>query len=158
MFEEKNDDGEWETKEDVPDNDVYEELQFQNDINWEDFQIELEGFLIGHSWLVMGSVGLWTGRHSAGKVISSFVELCDVWKDCDYLNIYDENGHLYIECSHHDGTNYFELKRLTDKGEEFINNRVYEDDRETHIKAFNCNLFTALPHYAHTEYGCKKYA
>jgi len=55
-------------------------------------------------------------------------------------------------------TNYFELKRLTDKGDEFINSHWYDSDEETHTKAFKCNLFTALPHYAHTEWGCKKYA
>jgi hypothetical protein len=158
LFDEKNDDEQWKNKEEIPDNDVWEEMNFQNEINWEDFEIEFTQFIQGNQWLVCGSFGGWRGRQAAGSLISSFRELSVAWQDCDYIDIYDENGHLYIKCSHHDGTNYYELKRVTPKGYEFLSNNYYKPDEETHEKAFNCNLFTALPHYAHTVWGCKKYA
>lgn len=51
--------------------------------------------------------------------------------DCDYFRIYDENGHMYLTCSHHDGTNHFEIKIVTEKG------------------------YTVLPRFAEKIYGCK---
>ena len=40
--------------------------------------------------------------------------MTEVWS-LRTLKRYDVNGHLYLNASHHDGTNRFEIKRLTER-------------------------------------------
>ena len=78
----------------------------------------------------IGSVGLWHGTYEV-KERDEFWKLFDkAMTDCDYFKIYDENGHMYLTCSHHDGTNHFEIKIVTEKG------------------------YTVLPRFAEKVYGC----
>ena len=131
-------------------------------IEWADERQNLHTFFNGDSWLAMGSVGLWTGNHAAGTVFDNWDEFFhSATKDCDYWEIWDENGHLYMRCSHHDGTNYFEIKRLSRRGVEVLENWEFDYTNETpeeimHETLWGCNLFSGLPHFAHTVYGCPK--
>ena len=56
--------------------------------------------------------------HKGGKTMSKIT----IYNSLDYLDnpddveIYDENGHLFIRTTHHDGSNLFEVKALTDAG------------------------------------------
>jgi hypothetical protein len=156
LFAEYGEDNEWNSPEDIPDDIVWKEIYNEQDICWDASRRDLERFFDGDNFLIYGTFGSWRGSLSAGKVISSFAELSDAWKDCDYLKLYDENGHFYIECSHHDGTNYYEVKRITAKGMELLDPWNLHDE-QTHIKIFHCNIFSALPHYAHKVFGVKKY-
>ena len=61
-----------------------------------------------------------------------FVEF---FKDCAYVKIWDENGHLYLTCSHHDGTCHFEIKEITDEGYEYYDRWNYGcDNRNRSIR------------------------
>lgn len=138
---------------------VWDEVRFQEEINWEDVEAELTAFIDRHGdWLVKGYFGGWRGNQAGGKIISSFSELSGCWEGCDYIEFTDVNGHFYIKCSHHDGTNSYELKRLTQKGSEYAENHYYESDREVHEKIFNSNFLSALPHFAKEVWGCKESA
>ena len=104
----------------------YEEMQ--ND--WDNEKEMLEDFFDGKEVEFIGSVGRWNGVYK-GKARGDFWKLFDdAMTDCDYFRIYDENGHMYLTCSHHDGTNHFEIKVVTDKG------------------------YTVLPRYAEKVFGC----
>lgn len=145
----------WTSTKDVPDQDVWEQVANNEQWSWEDESTVMKDFFASDYFLLQGSVGTWQGRKAAGGIISSFDELSRVWEDCDYLHIYDEGGHFYIECSHHDGTNYFEVKRLTDHGYNFLvdTNSDRYHDRESHELAFESNFYTSLPHFAREVYG-----
>ena len=130
--------------------------------DWSDENARLREFFAGNSWLAMGTVGRWTGKHAAGTVFASWDEFFQgATKDCDYWKIWDENGHFYFRCSHHDGTNCFEIKRLSRRGVEVLENWEFDYTDETpeeivHETLWGCNLFSGLPHFAHTVYGCPK--
>ena len=147
----------------ITDDMIMDEMYRLEELCWEDEQNNLESFFNDGNWLVVGTLGLWDGRHDGGKVCNSFREISRAWDDCNYIKLWDENGHFYIECSHHDGTNCFEVKRLTNKGYELFDNWNYgnygndKTEREIHKMLWNCNLYTALPHYCHKVYGCKKH-
>lgn len=152
-------DEKWETMDDIPDNDVYQRVSDDEDWNWRDIEVELKHFM-GKStfgFLLCGNIGRWNGTFAGGYFVKEFKDLYDCWRDCDYIKIYDENGHLYITCSHHDGTNHYELKELTWRGSKYKDDHYYDmDDRELHEKLWNSNFYTRLPHYAHKVWGCKK--
>lgn len=89
---------------------------------------DLERFFNGEStWILQGTCGCWNGNHKVGMIFEDFEEMLNkAAKDCDYIHLYDKNGHLYLKCSHHDGTNYYEIKKVTDRGVEYLAN--WEDN------------------------------
>ena len=63
----------------------------------------------------------------------------------DYNKVYWQDKNLKIKAIHHDGTNHFIIKKLTDRGIEFYNNHYYDyDDRTMHQKLFKD------AHYSHS--------
>lgn len=154
LFDECND-GQWEKPEDIPDSTVWDEVNEENDINWQEFRREMATFLESGSFLLVGTVGRWNGTYAGGTYVETFGDIQRFWTDCDYVKVYDKGGHLYFEGSHHDGTNYAELRRVTRKGQELrerLENK-WESDREIHAKIFKCNIYSALPHFARDVYG-----
>jgi hypothetical protein len=151
-------DEKWETMADIPDEEVYREVQIDEEFDWDDLKVELGHFIEKSEYglLLCGEVGRWNGTSSGGCYVNKFDDLYKFWKDCDYIKIYDERGHLHIKASHHDGNNYAELKELTQKGVEYRDSHRWDSDREVHEKLWNSNFFTRLPHYAHKVWGCKK--
>lgn len=157
LFTEYNEDNKWKTLDDIPDNEVFEELSFEDEANWDDAKEQLESFFDGHGYfLLQGTCGRWNGQRRGGYIFNSFKELANAWQDCDYIEIYDENGHFNIKCSHHDGDNYYEVKRLSYRGYDYADNHYSESDEVIHDKLWNSNFYTSLPHFTHVVYGCKK--
>lgn len=159
LMESRGDDNDWETIDDIPDNEVWDEMSFNEQIDWEEVTSELKRFFDDEEILVIGSVGRWDGTYAAGKVIS-YNELWKCWNDCDYVEIYDEDGHFYINASHHDGNNHFEVKLLTEEGRDYYSrwNENWNDSRseqEIHTKLAESSCYTHVPHFAREVYGCK---
>ena len=143
----------------IPDSAIYDEIYDMLKMYWDDEKSMMEDFFDGKTLLVCGTCGTWRGNLAAGKVIA-YDELWKCWKDCDYISIYDEGGHFYIKASHHDGTNHFEVKLLTEKGAEYYDRweNSYTDrrsEREIHEALWNNAHYTHIPHYAREVYGCK---
>ena len=107
----------YESIEEISEDTIWGEIYLMLDDYWTDEQYNIEEYLSGKSLLVCGSVGRWDGRFAAGKIVS-VDKLWDCLNDCGYWEVYDEGGHLHIRGSHHDGSNHFEVKVLTDKGAE----------------------------------------
>ena len=158
LFEEYGEEEGWETEDDVPDDRVTDEVDTQSEWNWDDFKVEFGRFLgdSNNGFLLVGTCGLWNGTYDGGCYVNKFDDLYKFWEGCDYIKVYDEGGHLYVKASHHDGTNYAELKELTCKGNSYADNHYWDSDRDVHKVLWNSNFYTRLPHYAHRVWGCKK--
>lgn len=106
-----------------------------------------------------GAIGRWNGTHT-GFDIGDFDDLFSKYTvDCDYFEIYDDDGALYIRCSHHDGTNLFQVLTLTNKGARTFDDWQYSygkyaklDDKEIHKLLLNRKL-THVPQVAKKVYG-----
>ena len=158
LFEEYGEDEGWETEDDISDDRVSNEVYAQSEFEWDDFKVEFGKFLKDsyNGFLLVGTCGCWDGTYNGGCYVNKFDDLYKFWNGCDCIKVYDENGHLYIEASHHDGTNYAELKELTCKGSNYVLNHSWDSDREVHETLMSSNFYTRLPHYAHKVWGCKK--
>lgn len=158
LFEEYAEDEGWESEDDISDERVNQEVYDQSEFAWDDFKYEFDSFLQNSQtgFLLCGDVGTWRGSMAGGCYVDKFDDLYKFWDSCDYIKVYDDGGHLYIKASHHDGTNYAELKELTKKGVEYKDNHYWDSDQEVHEKLFNSNFYTKLPHYAHKVWGIKK--
>jgi hypothetical protein len=150
----------WASESEVPESEVYEELRFEYETAWEEEERLLISFFNEGTFLMKGTIGRWNGNYEGGKIVSSFKEMAELWKDCDDIKLYDCNGHFYITASHHDGTNYMEVKKLTAKGERYAEAHSYMYDKELHTRLWKDSHYTILPHFAENVYGLprKEYA
>lgn len=149
LFEEYGEDEDWESPEDVPDDEVWNHIQDEEQHWWDDVQDELSRLIDGKKFILKGSCGRWNGPRAAGAIIESFKDLSPAWTDCDYINLTDNNGHFHIKCSHHDGDNNFELRELTKTGREYLERHGDTmDDRELHTKLFEDSHYSKLPQFA----------
>ncbi len=157
--------GYYSTAEEIPESEIWEEVANMEQIWFDDERTMMEEFFSGKTLLVCGSVGRWNGRFAAGKVIE-YDDLWKCWSDCDYIGIYDEGGHFYIKASHHDGTNIYEVKVLTEKGAELYSDWDYGwsgsrwdqlglSEREVHERLWKNAKYSHIPHYAREVFGCK---
>ena len=88
-------------------------------------------------YIVLADLGLWNGRFDGGKIITG---LWNAISKCfeDYNEIYEEGGRLKVTAHHHDGTNYFQIKELTERGKGYAERHEWDmSDRELHQKLFN---------------------
>lgn len=142
------------------DTDIWDEIYFIDNMNWSQTEDELETFFSEGTWIMQGAVGRWNGTYATGIIFTDITEAFNkATKDCDYIHIYDENGHLYLQCSHHDGTNLFEIKKLTNKGIEYLENweQNWNDKRtEQYVHNQIMKRYSVLPHFVHEVYGCPK--
>nr|DAQ41317.1 MAG TPA: hypothetical protein [Caudoviricetes sp.] len=144
-----------ESPDDVTDSDVWDEVNETEQIAWdEDVQNGLIDFLSDKTVIFQGTIGRWNGNFPGGEIGDFDTLLYEFIKDCDYIHIYDDKGHLYISATHHDGTNSVEVKILTEKGVELYDE--WENDEgvfsnlsemEIHTKIMNDNKFSEIPNF-----------
>lgn len=140
---------------------LYSEIRENDSLNWEAVQNELEGYFDDkYKCIIFGTVGRWNGTFVSGTVFEGD-ELMDILskalKDCDYISITDENGHLYVSGTHHDGDVSYEIRILTEKGVKYLENweEKWDDNRtEQYVHNQIVKYYSVLPHFAKKVYGC----
>lgn len=151
-------------KEEITESMIFDKRDTLNDEDWELAKECLKEFFLDYTgkWIMSGNLGLWCGKYHAGIVFDTFDDFFyKAIKDCAYWKFWDENGHLYFQCSHHDGTNWFEIKQMTECGEKYLDNWEYgswDDERtERDIHDRIMKVYSRLPRFAEKVYGCKRY-
>lgn len=151
-------DNEWvDNKDDITENMLWQWRNEQMNFFWDCVWSEMLSYFKGKTVGFFGEVGLWHGIYKTGK-IGDFEELWyKATKDCDYIKIYDENGHLYLTCSHHDGTCHFEIKEITSEGNAYLDRWEWGTDNRTEEQCHNqiYKRYSKLPRFAEKVYGCK---
>ena len=132
------------------------------DLVSQDFDIilsELENFFGDNEIICFGSIGRWNGVYDGGKIFGDFKDaFYFMIKDCWYYKIYDENGHLFVHCSHHDGSCTFEIKIINEKGKDYYRNWnewVIPSDKRTEREVHSqiIKRYSTIPNFAHKVYG-----
>lgn len=71
--------------------------------------------VVGESCVITGTLGLWWGRPEITPTVcenlASAVHKCI--GDCDYYRVTSNDGVVYVEATHHDGTNSFEIRSVS---------------------------------------------
>ena len=153
LFEVYGEERGWGTLNDVPHSLIYDEIDEQNSTSWYDFIAELKKIFKDGYYLLTGTVGRWNGTFEGGKFISNVNELISSLSHLDIITFTDDNGHLKIEGSHHDGSDSYELKKLTSKGLQLAERNGFARDRQLHRTIMENNLYSKLPRLA-KQMGC----
>lgn len=152
LFEEYADEENWTSPQDIPDYRVFREIELLDDMCWNELKFDLQILFKSNCFLLTGYCGTWHGNMEGGKFINSLSELLCVFQHLDDFRIIDRNGHFIIEGSHHDGSDRYELKRLTRKGFGLANNNYFANDRKLHNTIMKNNFYSGLPHFAQKVY------
>ena len=88
--------------------------------DWDDLKVNLKcSKEANQPVLLLGTLGLWNGKRTIFPTrcenLMQAIEKC-VGRGVDNMKVYVENGIVYVEAYHHDGTNYFEIYKLSSKG------------------------------------------
>lgn len=85
--------------------------------------------------VILGTLGLWNGRHEIEPCVCSDIEKAInkcIGKADDFC-IKQEKGYIFVDAYHHDGTNNFIIKLLNDKG---INTKKGDLSKKYYHKRF----------------------
>lgn len=118
---------------DIPDDVIWREMAKLREVDLEDELGNVDSAVKGHPFVAVGTLGLWDGRPKVSFIAKDFEDAYRqaMGRDCEYFRAWDENGRLMIDATHHDGTNSFELRALTDAGVDLLG----EMDADTGIDA-----------------------
>ena len=97
--------------------------------------------------VLMGTVGLWHGTYNNYTYISEPKDLMEKFSNYDIVRFKRDNNKLFVELCHHDGTHYFEIKKLNKKGinrlsniyrgsEDYVIVKSIETFKKWYIKSF----------------------
>lgn len=97
-------------------------------------------------YVILARIGTWRGTFDAGKVVTGMKEAISVCcDDCEYFTLTYKNNQFKIVGHHHDGTNTYIIRELTEKGEEYCERdsyrgttfesckRMFKDSHLTHM-------------------------
>lgn len=106
-------------------NDYWDFVSDCQQIEWDDFLLNL-----GHSkinteyyWIISGSLGLWFGTRDIELVKCNTLEeaIRKCIGSCDDVIIEKEGNAVHVTGLHHDGRNHFEIRALSDLGNDRFN-------------------------------------
>lgn len=124
--------------------DIENEIQGRLDDDWYNYiERNLINDIEQNHFVCSGTLGLWDGTYDGGGVLknrSDFFSLLD-----GYTIIDDEDGRLFVTSIHHDGSNKFELRRLTDLGREYYEKYGDVFERRTLVKDLWSDKFSETP-------------
>lgn len=81
-----------------------------------------------HGIAVFADLGLWNGRRRGVKIVDSFEEVLSMCDDLMYVTIETTAQGLTVHAPHHDGTNTYTLRALTEAGANRYSN--YDNELE----------------------------
>ena len=130
---------------------------WEDETNWDTEKEMLKDFFNGKTVGFFEEVGLWHGTYKCGDIGEFWNLFYKATDDCNYIKIYDENGHMYLTCSHHDGTNHFEIKILNDDAEDYYDRWSYGTDNRKEYEVITqiYKRYSKIPRFAEKVYGCK---
>ena len=110
----------------ITDDDVWQSIA---DMESEDFDnckhyLEDDEIFGDNRVIVSGTAGTWQGNIECAKMFDNIEEaLTACIKDCDYIRVKQlPRGLVEVKSSHHDGTNLFYIKIVTEKGFQLYDN------------------------------------
>lgn len=129
-------------------NDLLNFINADDDISWDVFECEYKEYFNTNNFVVKANLERWNGRFDSSKIMTGgwndFLKLIKY----DIVEIVDNNGHLEIVGTHHDGRDYLEIRELTRKGDEYANGYHYDKSETEDAQAVWNNFHSRLPRLA----------
>ena len=126
------------------------ENRFYDDIwLWYDDEQRLLNKTLPNNVIAIGSVGVWTGTHKGGKVMSNNLNEVLYFGDCDDIEVTYDRYNVHSTMAHHDGRHYMTYRMVKEgyDADDLLDKYVYEGKD---IMRYT----TSLVPYIKEIYGC----
>ena len=117
---------------------------YVNDTREWDFDcmsLNLKHSKINYPVLLTGTLGLWNGRHEIYPMLfdsSETTTIHDAIMKCatcnGHVKVSFDNGNICVSVAHHDGTNYFEIRKLSSRGIPAVRRLMEKGARPIEVK------------------------
>jgi hypothetical protein len=127
------------------DNELYAFMDECNSEYFDDVICEIQSYESCHgkqTYVVLASIGRWNGTFDGGDIMEGMES---IFRKCfeDYNHVYVDGRRLKISAVHHDGTNSFEIRELTEKGIAYFRRNEYDvEPQQLHAKLFNSSQYS----------------
>lgn len=99
-------------------------FEWMSDDAQENFEVDMENIKCCEQYkvkvVIEGRLGLWWGHPEiAAESLDSVydaIQRCIQGSDAIDVDVWFDDGHIEVNCHHHDGTNHFEIYAITEKG------------------------------------------
>ena len=147
--------------EEPSDDDIWKYVSVIDADNWENEKENMKQIFDEGNFIAVGTCGSWLGNQPGGFVFNSFDELMNKLVDCEYFKFWDEDGHFYVNATHHDGTHSLEIRELTEKGMKYHDNWYFawndkRNKKDVYERLFKDSHYSKLINYAQKMWGCPK--
>lgn len=103
-------------------------VRILKDWEWEDFVENLKSTLKNERFVITGTLGLWNGKHDIYAAVKEGLYEAVMYCISDSIldiDVQFNDGVLEVNCHHHDGTNCFEIHRLSYLGKKELDKEKY---------------------------------
>ena len=131
LFETYGDINDYDNESDVPDHFIKSELDYENEVNYNNFIYQIQEIFKTTAFVVNGTCTTILGCCSGCTIIANFEEFERLIENCKHIKITLEEDKLVIQCKHNQGTNYYNLRQLTQFGYNLANKnnfKIHTDD------------------------------
>ena len=114
----------------------YHILEYEDSDFWYTFKNAIKNEPLYTRCVITGNLGLWTGRHGIYPTLVDdlYKAVMKCLKDCEMYKLTIKDNVLYVEGSHHDGTNCFEIRLVNSDNYDKIN--YWDDEEDGDIEKF----------------------
>ena len=143
----------------ITETDIWNEAYQLSEDDYDEFTAEINKLHKSqgkYGLLSMGIIGRWDGNRQGGCVADSWLDFMNKF-DVDNIEIWDENGHMFVTGYDHDGSSTVEVKFITQKGKQYLAEHWDEYEWKVYSRMFKNSTYTHIPRFAEKVYGCKRY-
>lgn len=133
----------------IDDDDVLEWAYNMNSMYLDDERINLN-IDVKMPIIAIANIGRWNGRVSAYKVIESGNIADCLYSECDYCQWYCDDKDFLFKGDHHDGTNYYLYRAISEENLELLEYGEIELNTEEEIEKYTTSL---RPYIANVYWG-----
>lgn len=144
LFETYGDINDYDNESDVPDHFIKSELDYENEVNYNNFIYQIQEIFKTTAFTVFGTCDTLFGYCSGYINIATFEEFERLIENCKHIKITLEEDKLVIQCKHNQGTNYYNLRQLTPNGYETAKKNNFKM-RKDYSQLFNADYNSQCP-------------
>ena len=116
---------------DVPYHFIKSEIDYENEVNYNNFIYQIQEIFKTTAFAIYGTCTTILGCCSGYTIIANFEEFERLINNCQNIKITLEENKIVIQCKHNQGTNFYNLRQLTQFGYDLANKNnfnIHTDD------------------------------
>ena len=153
IFAKHSNENKWASSADIPQDVVRKYISEDDRADWNFMYNSISELLSDAACVCLGNINTSGEISVVSKIANEFSDLKELWGDCDYIKVYDNEGELHIESGKGNTVNHFELRTLNISATDYIDKTEGQPELKVHQALFVDETLTSKPMLAARVYG-----